>query len=183
MMLARKWDRLENIVQESGYDIFKSISDFPLGQDGSALAELRDLRQYLLLVEAEMIAQRNIEQAKTTQGDNAEPSYPGTPADGGHHEKKIISRIIYDGAESKPPWPSVEVLVPTGISEFRTLYIIDRSCYSVEELRSSGILPLHLELNAKELEEMPRFLVPLYERDEKRICYRLKLIYSIHWTK
>jgi hypothetical protein len=74
MMLARKWDRLENLLQNplgktetslSGrnmttfgapYDIFQEIQLNPDGKDGSALAEIRDLRRYLLLVEAEMVA-------------------------------------------------------------------------------------------------------------------------------
>lgn len=77
MMLARKWDRLENILSTVGafgggdkdaqpYDIFqwirreceneKEYRGAAVGQDGSVLAEIRDLRRYLLLVEAEMMA-------------------------------------------------------------------------------------------------------------------------------
>jgi hypothetical protein len=37
-------------------DIFAKIAEKPGGEDGSVLAEVRDLRRYLLLVEAEMIA-------------------------------------------------------------------------------------------------------------------------------
>lgn len=61
MMLARKWDRLESILSGSwNYDIFKAIesqtSVDPSGGDGSVLAEVRDKRRYLMLVEAEMMA-------------------------------------------------------------------------------------------------------------------------------
>lgn len=65
MMLARKWDRLESLVERAGestemharpWDVFVAIDADPSGQDGSALAEVRDLRRYLLLVEAEMVA-------------------------------------------------------------------------------------------------------------------------------
>jgi hypothetical protein len=74
MMLARKWDRLETMLSEtpvtSGrgvtftkYDIFSlmALQEDPThpraqGQDGSVLAEVRDLRRYLLNVEAEMMA-------------------------------------------------------------------------------------------------------------------------------
>lgn len=67
MMLARKWDRLENILQDDphNYDILRAIRqqtndlrrlDRDPGEDGSILAEVRDLRRYLLLVEAEAIA-------------------------------------------------------------------------------------------------------------------------------
>lgn len=37
-------------------DIFAKITERPGGEDGSVLAEVRDLRRYLTLVEAEMIA-------------------------------------------------------------------------------------------------------------------------------
>lgn len=56
MMLARKWDRIENIAEAAGYDIFEVIRGQGLGgADGELLAEIRDLRRYLMLVEAEMI--------------------------------------------------------------------------------------------------------------------------------
>ena len=52
MMLARKWDRLENKTDEYGWDIFEAIQhdDRPEG----ILDDVRDLRRYLLLVEEEM---------------------------------------------------------------------------------------------------------------------------------
>jgi hypothetical protein len=37
-------------------DIFAQIRTRPRGEDGTVLAEVRDLRRYLLLVEAEMVA-------------------------------------------------------------------------------------------------------------------------------
>jgi hypothetical protein len=66
MMMARKWDRLEGIVSKT-YDVFSIIGgqcdadkairpNEPVGSDGTVLAEIRDLRRYLLLVEAEMAA-------------------------------------------------------------------------------------------------------------------------------
>lgn len=56
MMMARKWDRLEQILRthEKEYDVFSCVQTQDNADDGSALAELRDLRQYLLLVEAEL---------------------------------------------------------------------------------------------------------------------------------
>lgn len=56
MMAARKWDRLENILPADNYDVFTAIQRQPGGEDGSVLAEVRDLRRYLLLIEAEMVA-------------------------------------------------------------------------------------------------------------------------------
>lgn len=57
MMLARKWDRLENQVGDH-YDIFKAIqkeTDAGITKDG-LLDDIRDLRAYLLLVESHMTA-------------------------------------------------------------------------------------------------------------------------------
>ena len=52
MMLARKWDRIENQVTKDGYDIFESIYNDP--SDTGILDYIRDLRRYLLLVEGFM---------------------------------------------------------------------------------------------------------------------------------
>lgn len=52
MMLARKWDRLENQVKKFNYDIFEAIYDDP-APEGIA-DDLADLRRYLFLVEAEI---------------------------------------------------------------------------------------------------------------------------------
>lgn len=76
MMMARKWDRIEGMVEDHNYNVF--YEGFSMsGKDGTLLAEIRDLRAYLLLIEAEMY---NIE-------DQRKLSTPGTPEDGGHHAK------------------------------------------------------------------------------------------------
>jgi len=83
MMLARKWDRLESILAGNNpqYDIFTAIEMDHSGKDGSVLAEVRDLRQYLLLVEAEMLARwRHVKKPED------DLFVAGTPDDGGHHE-------------------------------------------------------------------------------------------------
>lgn len=83
MMLARKWDRLENMVKgnrdydapdavfnpvrtdenhvhASAYDVFAHVigSEVERGDAESLLDTLGDLRRYLLLVEAEIMASR-----------------------------------------------------------------------------------------------------------------------------
>lgn len=64
MMLARKWDRLENMLdaQTPQFDIFKGLQHQDdmgeTGNDGSLLAEIRDLRRYLMLVEANLYLQK-----------------------------------------------------------------------------------------------------------------------------
>jgi hypothetical protein len=76
MMMARKWDRLEGMAEDGyDYDIFKMLIVSGNGEDGTALAEVRDLRRYLLLIEAEFIARLE-----------TPPPY-GSPEDGGHHSR------------------------------------------------------------------------------------------------
>lgn len=87
MMLARKWDRLEAMAKANHYDIFEALFKHYLvknaGEDGTALAEIRDLRCYLLLVEAEYQSRFVRKQAA--------PRHIGTPEDGGHHAKEELS--------------------------------------------------------------------------------------------
>ena len=57
MMLARKWDRLENASKSQGWDIFKV-----LGMDRrpeGTIDDIRDLRRYLMLVEHEFVTNIN----------------------------------------------------------------------------------------------------------------------------
>ena len=53
MMLARKWDRIENLTKKYDYDIFHTIEEHP--EETGVIDDIRDLRRYLLLVEAEMV--------------------------------------------------------------------------------------------------------------------------------
>jgi hypothetical protein len=57
MMLARKWDRIENQVSKDGYDVFKTIYDDP--SNSGILDDIRDLRRYLLLVEGYVTNEAN----------------------------------------------------------------------------------------------------------------------------
>ncbi len=64
MMLCRKWDRLEAIVCRKiyGYDIFKVLATDTRNE--GIIDDIRDLRAYLLLVEAEMMASKVIGERK-----------------------------------------------------------------------------------------------------------------------
>jgi hypothetical protein len=53
MMLARKWDRIENLTLKYAYDIFSTIEKHP--EKTGVIDDIRDLRRYLLLIEAEMV--------------------------------------------------------------------------------------------------------------------------------
>lgn len=61
MMLARKWDRLEvmmltDMTFADRYDILTRAGlEGSAGEDGTVLAEIRDLRRYLALVESEIL--------------------------------------------------------------------------------------------------------------------------------
>ena len=49
-VLARKWDRIENILEPMEYDIFQAWVSNP----GDIVDDIRDLRRYLMLVEEHM---------------------------------------------------------------------------------------------------------------------------------
>lgn len=55
MMLARKIDRLENQTKQKGWDVFRAIREDRRAE--GVIDDIRDLRRYLILVEAEMMAQ------------------------------------------------------------------------------------------------------------------------------
>lgn len=57
MMLARKWDRLEEILRKAPrqYDVLNGITDGLASNEEGCLDAVRDLRRYLLLVEAELL--------------------------------------------------------------------------------------------------------------------------------
>ena len=52
MMLARKWDRIENQTKKHNYDIFEAILADPSNE--GIIDDIWDLRRYLFLVEAEI---------------------------------------------------------------------------------------------------------------------------------
>lgn len=62
MMLARKWDRVEAISSEFGYDIFKAMQQ----NRGDIKDDVDDLIGYLVLVRAEM--NRRLEEEEATHG-------------------------------------------------------------------------------------------------------------------
>jgi hypothetical protein len=102
-MLVRKMDRLQEMMKlkehddgsvpspaefKKEHDIFEQIKFDPSGRDGTVLAEIRDLRRYLALVESEMMATGVVK--------DVEKNIPGTPYDGSHHSKynELVSPII-----------------------------------------------------------------------------------------
>lgn len=59
MMLARKWDRIQNQCEDNQYDIFKTILK-DMTKEG-ILDDIGDLRRYLFLVENEIRQQKGID--------------------------------------------------------------------------------------------------------------------------
>lgn len=73
MMLARKWDRLEQRTQQLGYDVFRAVAE-DTRREG-VIDDVRDLRRYLMLVEAASITRgacalqtASKDSAKVTEG-------------------------------------------------------------------------------------------------------------------
>jgi hypothetical protein len=75
MMLARKIDRLEKFCGEHGYDIFAAMDADTRGE--GIIDDIRDLRRYLLLVEAEATA-RGFECCSVRHRDNLEETGKAT---------------------------------------------------------------------------------------------------------
>lgn len=75
MMILRKVDRLENMLEERAYDIFDKID--MSGADGTMLAEIRDLRRYLILVEAELQARHGPKPVPLTEENHYAERRPG----------------------------------------------------------------------------------------------------------
>ena len=62
MMLARKWDRLENQVNKHNYDVFEAI--YQDTRDEGIIDDIQDLRRYLFLVESELVVKNKELMAK-----------------------------------------------------------------------------------------------------------------------
>lgn len=56
--IVRPWDRLEQMVEQSGNDIFAAGDYAPSDKDSDILDSIRDIRNYLFLVEQEIILRR-----------------------------------------------------------------------------------------------------------------------------
>lgn len=99
MMLGRKWDRLENFLSNlserfvgstlkdkgiSDYDIFAAIQLDTRGE--GVIDDIRDLRRYLTLVEAEMIARGIVHQEVKKEEKFCEQ--PGCPLKFEHNHPK-----------------------------------------------------------------------------------------------
>jgi len=188
MMCARKWDRLENMCQRGHYDIFALIGEVMSGEDGSALAEIRDLRRYLLLIEAEMIARKHGKKPILEESDILEAIRPGTPEDGGHHERMVprqpevmILERLEDGLQSDDiPKPSRDWYM-TAINNGAGYNIVDRRKTPSELWQH---LPrLRIELNNAEHEAIAPYYRGLYEWNGSDNKWMMRKPYHMEWSK
>lgn len=101
MMLARKWDRMELQVAKLGYDIFVAV-EFDRRSEG-ILDDIRDLRRYLLLVEAEVRA-RGI---NPVHRDNADVGKTVEDC-----KERFVVKDYYGGAPFPGQGPLKEVSMP-----------------------------------------------------------------------
>jgi hypothetical protein len=126
--IVRPWDRLENMVADMDYDLFGPIRKEGLaGPDGTVIACVRDIRRYLLLVEAHMTEEaaiiKNFVDRETAAHDRqfsddvrqegpfgapdrpetrVVPRYvPGTPEDGGHHRREHDTELLWPWVAAK----------------------------------------------------------------------------------
>jgi hypothetical protein len=99
MMLARKWDRLEQSVLAFGYDIFKAIEEDQ--RDESTIDDIQDLRRYLALVEAEIQARRS-QKAKERAVDNFRPNPMGVWPSGSLHGVSSVHNFCGDSRGPDP---------------------------------------------------------------------------------
>ena len=107
MMLCRKWDRLEKFCDEHGWDIFKALDADERGE--GIIDDIRDLRRYLLLVEAEAKA-RGIKCASAGHRDNlAETGAAAT--------KRLEMTMFRKYAEARPQLEDRDPGPPRSVSD------------------------------------------------------------------
>jgi hypothetical protein len=206
-MLKRKMDRLIAIMHDHDLprtlaeamrqdDIFAKIKEKPGGEDGSTIAEIRDLRRYLLLVEAEMINEKVVVPplaADLRRPLPPEANGPGTPEDGGHHARDIDPDEEITGASRNnipyPPAPRdlEDGVKPRGWKALATswkgmsYYLVDRNAYPLSMVEH---LPrLTKELNNHELEQLPSEYCGLYVWNTSESKWQLPRHYWDGWAK
>lgn len=99
MMLARKWDRIENQCKAHGYDIFEVIErEMALNIKEGILDDIQDLRRYLLLVESHILAPKKLVPRA--------PSAPVDPRQPPAYEEEL-RRVLSNAAPPPPEQPKV----------------------------------------------------------------------------
>jgi hypothetical protein len=86
MIFARKWDRIELQAKRHGYHIFKAC-DADWGERDNLMDDIRDLRNYLTLVEHEMRKQHGDFQGRNADVHNSNTT--DNPDNGGDAASRV----------------------------------------------------------------------------------------------
>lgn len=110
MMLARKWDRLEEMCKREGYDIFSAIKKSSSSSE-ALIDTIADLRNYLTLVQNEAIKTGLIEKPKKylkyNTSEAGDPFLVSHPISLGDLKPVNFPRPFgYDPAENDPEQPN-----------------------------------------------------------------------------
>lgn len=201
MMLARKWDRIEEMCKRRHFDILEQVGD---GNDGSLIAEIRDLRRYATLIESELMASGKIEissysrysdfvSVAATGGSvfvDSESGPKPNPEEGSQHESLypwVVNserarlfhsyyRRVGENRYALEPFVEVMVIMPTSLADF---YEQNEHGSTVRlDLCPSGAREyfpdLQEEVNHYELTKLPKWQQVLYEWHETEDKYRVR---------
>jgi hypothetical protein len=170
--VVRPWDRFESIARtNAAYDIFKIILQEGLdGPDGSLIACVRDLRRYLLLLEAEMMEQNGASSRhlEVISGMGRMSESPTTRLDDGLKFQDIDTDL-------QDHCHYMVTSSPQG------LMIVDRR--KTPKQYWEHLPRLRTELNQKEWEETPEEYRGLFEWLSNDNKWRLREQYREHWGK
>jgi hypothetical protein len=154
-------------------NVFAMIRDEPDGEDGTVLAEVRDLRRYLMLVEAEMMARGVVEKPAREEKLYERPVTARTPLrieDGLCSPDECVSGIPY-----------IQVTDPL---EGRIYHLVDRTKVDVNNIDCDHLQKLSRELNHAEWSGLPGEYRGLYAPfDEGDNKYKMLQEYCYHWAR
>lgn len=181
--VARKIDRLETMLPEHDYDIFGAISALPGGEDGSALAEVRDMRRYLLLIEAEMVAQGVVAcpPAEPRMTIRKVERKPIEITEDGSHQAPVEQRHAYtpqdvvDGVREKPQFPSLEFGSKEGY-----YYIANRDV--IPDGFWEHLPKLPLAIYRSKFQKLHSWYEPLYNKSDPEVCTLIEK-YRKRWSR
>jgi hypothetical protein len=127
-------------------DVFAKIEQAPSGEDGSVLAEVRDLRRYLLLVEAEMVSRG----AVSPGAPKTERTVPRYSADPG---QPTFAVLVDDEARLPTPWIVKREQIASATETVGDATVFER----LYEDRGAGLMKLTTHLT-----EAQKFQVALH---------------------
>jgi hypothetical protein len=172
-------------------DIFAKIEEKPKGEDGTVLAVCRDLRRYLILVEAEMISRGVVEpESRTYESTYNQPEtdvYQMIADDKGLSREEVEARVramFYPPAEPPPTADVIDDATvardigeergPDGGEQHESLvpWVIDQPYYDALKIRVGAVADMFYTVRASGVYQLepivgahhcPRELAHVYE--------------------